>query len=101
VTIPRNDQLVQEGNTTMDEVGRGTTCPAVGPGGRKDKRNYPEPQAEAEDYADHGVCQRSTGYEEDGGKNHSHADIEEGAARSNGTTPRAGNKVHCIGGRHK
>jgi hypothetical protein len=48
----------------MDEAGRGSIGPAVGPGRRKDKCNYPGPQAEAEDNVDHRACQRSTGYEE-------------------------------------
>jgi hypothetical protein len=85
----------------MDKAGRGSIGPAVGPGRRKDKRNYPGPQAEAEDNVDHGARQRSAGYEETAGRTHSCTDTEEGAPSSNGTTPGAGNRGHCAGGRHK
>jgi hypothetical protein len=37
----------------MDEGGRGTTSPAVGPGRGQDKHNYPRSQEEAEDDVDH------------------------------------------------
>ena len=49
-------RLVREGNTTMDEDGRGSIGLVVGPGRRKDKHNYLGPQVEAEYNVGHGAC---------------------------------------------
>jgi hypothetical protein len=81
----------------LDEVGRRSTCPAVGPGRRKDKCNYRGPQIEAEDNFDHKVHQRGEGHEETIGRTHNYADIEKGVPGSNRTPPGERNKGHCIG----
>jgi hypothetical protein len=57
--------------TSLDEAGRGSTGPTVGPRRRKDKHNYLGPQTEAKYNSNHRARQRSTGYEETAGKNHS------------------------------
>jgi hypothetical protein len=85
----------------MDEFGRGSIGPAMETRGRKDKHSYIGPQAEVEDDAYHGACQRRTGYEEDACRTLSRIEIEEGAPRSNGISPRKGSKGHCAGGRRK
>jgi hypothetical protein len=47
-TSPHGDRIIRESSTDLDEDGGGSTCLEVGPGRRKDKRNYPEPQTEVE-----------------------------------------------------
>jgi hypothetical protein len=100
-TSPHDDRLVQESSTDLDEARRGSIGLVVGLGRRKDNHSYPRPQAEAEDNANHRSRQRSVGYEETACRTHSCADIEKGAPGSNGTTPGACNKGHCIGRRRK
>jgi hypothetical protein len=63
----------------MDKVRRRSTSPTVGQGRRKDKRNYPRPQVEAEDNGHHEAHQRGAGYEETVGRTHHCANTEEGA----------------------
>jgi hypothetical protein len=45
---------------------------------RKNKHNYPRPQKEAEDNADHRAHQRSARYEEIVGRTHSCVDTKKG-----------------------
>jgi hypothetical protein len=97
MTSPRRTDLFEKSNTTLDEAGRGSTGPAVGPGRRKDKCNYPGPQAEAEDNVDHGACQRGARHEETAGRTHNCADTEKGVPGSNGTAPGVSNRGHCTG----
>jgi hypothetical protein len=85
----------------LDEAGRRSIDLALGLGRREDNHSYPGPQAEKEDNVDHGTRQRSTRYEETTGKTHSCTNTEKGAPSSNGTTPGASNKGHCIDIRHK
>jgi hypothetical protein len=73
----------------LDKVRGGSTSPKVGQGRRKDKRNYPRPQAEAEDNVHHRVRQRGAGHEETAGRTHHCANTEKGASGSNGTASRA------------
>jgi hypothetical protein len=81
----------------LDKYRRGSTSPAVGQGRRKDKRNYPGPQAEAEDNVHHGARQRGARYEETTGRTHHCTNAEKGASGSNGTTSRASRRSHYTG----
>jgi hypothetical protein len=81
----------------LDEARRGSTSPVVGKERRKDKCNYPGPQAEAEDNVHHEVRQRGAQYEETANKTHHCTNTEKGASGSNGTTARVSCKIHCIG----
>jgi hypothetical protein len=69
----------------------------VGQGIRKDKHNYPGPQAEAEDNVHHGVHQRCAGHEEIVGITHHCANTEEGVSVSNGTVSREGSRIPGMG----
>jgi hypothetical protein len=74
----------------LDKARGGLESPEVGKGKRKDKHNYPRPQAEAEGNAYHRSCQRGAGAEEIAGATNHRANTEKGATGSNGTISREG-----------
>jgi hypothetical protein len=81
----------------MDKVRGRSTCPTLGPRIGKDKRSHPGPQVEVENDEYHQAPQRDGGHEEAASRANSCTDTEEGSTSSNGTSPRVGKEVHCIG----
>jgi hypothetical protein len=80
----------------LDEARRGSTSPIVGQGRRKDKHDYPGPQAEAEDNVHHMEhVKGAAGYEETAGRTH-HCAIKKGASGSNGTASRVSTEVIAL-----
>jgi hypothetical protein len=97
MTGPRSRQLVRQSSVALNEAGRGSVGPVVGLGRRKDKHSYPRPKAEEEDNVNHGAHQRGARHEETIGRTHHCADAKKGAPVSNGTTPGASSRIHCMG----